>query len=286
MKEAPFISREALALWCSQLYQDAVAAPSTVRAYSGDWAAFTAWCLESGLSALPANPLVVGAYLAAETDLAYSTLCRRLAAIARVSALAGTPLDTRHPAIRQTLRGLSRTKSAQRRRAAALTKPDLRHLLVQCSKDASGDPTVQLTGLRDQALLLLAFGGAFRRSELVSIDVEHIAWRHDDSAITVRTSKDRKGTQPAETHIVASRNSMACPVTALRSWLEHAEIKSGPVFRKIARGGHVQASRITAAGVWQIFRKRLKQSGLKTPLQQEYFSIQSLRVRAKSSTQR
>jgi hypothetical protein len=70
----------------------------------------------------------------------------------------------------------------------------------------------------------------------------------------------------------------------LRSWLDHADIRTGPVFRKVARGGHVQADRLTGAGVWQIVKKRTAAAGLKAPSSREYLSPHSLRAGFVTST--
>jgi integrase len=45
------------------------------------------------------------------------------------------------------------------------------------------------TALRDRALLLLGFGGAFRRSELVALDVADITETKDGLLVTIRRSK-------------------------------------------------------------------------------------------------
>jgi hypothetical protein len=87
----------------SQEYQDAADAPSTLRAYAGDLANFNAWCEKQGFTPVPATPEIVGAYLAAAGEgYAMPTLRRRVAAIARACGVAGQPLDTKHPAIRET----------------------------------------------------------------------------------------------------------------------------------------------------------------------------------------
>ena len=83
---------------------------------------------------------------------ALPTLRRRVAAIARAHRIAGFPLDTKHPAVRETLRGIGRTHGEPARRSAALTTTDMRRLVDICGDD--------LTGLRDrQALLLICFAG-------------------------------------------------------------------------------------------------------------------------------
>jgi len=51
-----------------------------------------------------------------------------------------------------------------------------------------------IKGLRDRALLLLGFSGAFRRSELVALDVSDLEETDDGFRITIRHSKtDQEG---------------------------------------------------------------------------------------------
>jgi len=112
-RKQPPTARAALALAKSQAYQDAADAPATLKAYAADFANYRAWCDRNGLQALPATPEVVGAYLAASGEgYALPTLRRRVAAIARACGVAGEPLDTKHPAIRETLRGIARVHGA------------------------------------------------------------------------------------------------------------------------------------------------------------------------------
>ncbi len=109
----PLAPRAAMALAKSQAYQDAADAPSTLRAYAGDLANYKAWCEKHGFTPMPATPEIVGAYLAAAGEgYAMPTLRRRVAAIARACGVAGQPLDTKHPAIRETLRGIGRKHGA------------------------------------------------------------------------------------------------------------------------------------------------------------------------------
>jgi hypothetical protein len=101
-----------MALARSQAYQDAADAPSTLKAYAADLAHYKAWCVRHGFVAVPAVPEVVGAYLAAAGEgYAMPTLRRRVAAIARACGVASHPLDSKHPAIRETLRGIARSGS-------------------------------------------------------------------------------------------------------------------------------------------------------------------------------
>ena len=144
-----------MALAISQAYQDAADAPATLRAYATDLANYRTWCDRHGFQPMPATPEVVGAYLAAAGEgYALPTLRRRVAAIARACGVAGQPLDTKHPAIRETLRGIGRKHGAPARRSAALTTAEVKRLCRACGLD--------LAGVRDRALFLLGFAGTKR----------------------------------------------------------------------------------------------------------------------------
>ena len=104
-----------------------------------------------------------------------------------------------------------------------------------------------LSGVRDKALLLLGFAGAFRRSELVALDASDIEWTPEGCRVTVRRSKgDQEGLGQ---QVAIVKGVVACPVTALRQWLDAAGIVEGPIFRRILRGGHVTQRRLGAESV-------------------------------------
>lgn len=247
--------RAALAIAKSKAYQDSADAPATRRAYATDWANFGAWCQTHGFTAMPATPELVGAYLAAAGEgYALPTLRRRVAAIARACRIAGHPLDTKHPAIRETLRGIGRTHGTPPRRAAALTVADLRRLVRACG--------TTLAGARDAALFLLAFAGALRRSELVGLDVADITWTGDGLVLLIRRSKTDAEGAGAEIGISRGKTAATCAVGALQSWLTQARLGTGPVFRKVNRGGNVETARLTAGAVRQILANRASQAGI------------------------
>jgi integrase len=258
-KTKPPSARAAMAMAKAKTYQDAADAPATLRAYASDLKNYEAWCERHGLVALPATPEVVGAYLAAAGEgYAMQTLRRRVAAIARASGVAGHPLDTKHPAIRETLRGIGRTHGSRGRRSAALTTSELKRLSGICETGLSGD--------RDRALLLTGFAGALRRSELVALDVEHLSWSDEGVKLLLAKSKTDKEGEGAEVMIVFGRHEATCPVRALRRWLEANGIQAGPVFRKVNKAGRVEGRRLSEDAVRQILLRRAAQAGVKGSL--------------------
>ena len=89
-----------------------------------------------------------------------------------------------------------------------------------------------LPGLRDRALLLLGFAGAFRRSELARIAIADLEESEHGLRIFVPFSKgdrERNGVQVG----VPYGTSALCPVRALKRWCDAASITQGPIFRRI-----------------------------------------------------
>jgi hypothetical protein len=85
-------------------------AASTRKAYGTDFRLFREWCDARGVSALPAAPETVAAYLAAQAGASKaSTLGRRVAAIRYAHKLAGLALPTDAEGVKATMRGIRRT---------------------------------------------------------------------------------------------------------------------------------------------------------------------------------
>jgi integrase len=253
----PRTAATALAFAKSRQYQDSADADATLRAYRSDLANFKAWCGKHDLTPMPATPATVGAYLAAAAEgYAMPTLRRRVAAIARACRAAGHPLDTKHPAIRETLRGIGRKHGGPSRRSAALTTSDIKQLSEACGNT--------LAGKRDRALFLIGFAGALRRSELVGLDVAHVTWTGASLKLLIARSKTDKEGAGAEIAIPRGGVEQTCPVAALRAWLSDARLETGPLFRKVNRGGKVEKQRLNPDAVRQILLKRTEQAGLKS----------------------
>jgi hypothetical protein len=81
----------------------------------------------------------------------------------------------------------------------------------------------------------LGFAGAFRRSELVALNVADLEESDDGLKITIRRSKtDQEG--HGET-IAIIRGGACCPVKAVKAWLQASGISDGALFRPVAKGG-------------------------------------------------
>jgi len=114
-------------------------APATLRAYRADWQHFADWCARAGFVPVPAEPAVVGAYLASLADShAPSTIRRRLAALGKMHRFNDLPWNPAHRDIQEPLRGVLRSRGRPARKAAALTLVMLRRLLATCDSTVRG----------------------------------------------------------------------------------------------------------------------------------------------------
>lgn len=226
---------------------------STRKAYGIDFRIFRAWCDGKGVSSLPGAPETVAAFLAAQAGSGTkpSTIGRRVAAIRYAHKLAGVPTPTDAEAVKATVRGIRRTHGVAKVRKAPAVAAKM-HSMVALAPD-------RLSGLRDRAILLLGFAGAFRRSELVALDVADIAETETGLLVTIRRSKtDQEG---AGITIAIARGDVACPAKALRGWLDAASIEAGPIFRAINKAGTVSEGRLTDRSVANIVKAYAERAG-------------------------
>lgn len=247
-------------------YARAEKAPATRKAYWKDFEIFGLWCQDRDLDSLPATAAAVAAYLAFEADRGSkpSTIGRRCAAIRYVHGIAGHPSPTGDERVKAVIRGIRRTHGAAPTRVTPATAD---RIMVMAPRPDGG-----LTAVRDRALLLLGFAGALRRSELVALDIADIEEVPEGLRVTVRRGKTDQEGRGAIIAIV--RGEVACPVAALRAWLQAAGITEGSLFRPIRRGGHVQAQRLTDRSVANIVKAHAERVGLDSAL----FSGHSLRA--------
>jgi integrase len=225
-------------------YARQAAAPNTVRAYRSDWRAFEGWAGANGKAALPCSPITLALYATwlAESGKRCSTIGRALSAINHAQRAAGHPsVSSNVEPLHSVWRGIRRCKGTAPGQKAPLLVVDLRA--------AVGALPATVRGQRDKALLLLGFAGAFRRSELVALDVADLETGSEGLTVRLRRSKTDQEGQGSKVGVPFGRKELTCPVRALADWLEAAGIHEGAVFRPITKGGRVLPGRLTDRAV-------------------------------------
>ncbi|HNR32445.1 MAG TPA: site-specific integrase [Candidatus Hydrogenedentes bacterium] len=237
----------------------AARARNTERAYASDLRDFESFCLITDAYREPPEAETVARYfawLAQEQGRKPSTIRRRLAGLCRVwDDRYGLNHAGRDETVRRVVEGILRTYTAGVAQARALTVEEVRRLSLAC--DVRGH-----AGRRDRALLLVGFAGGFRRSELVTLDVEHVQYLEDRLRVYLPHSKTDPRGRGHWRSLRRGRRPVTCPVRALRAWVEGAGLTSGPLFRGVDRWGHVLRSRMHPDTVWHLLRRLGARAGL------------------------
>jgi integrase len=204
---------------------------------------------------LPAAPKTLAIYLAAgaRRGLKVATLSQAIAAIASQHEEAG--FDGPHGArlVKRVWKGIRRTCGTAPRQVAPTTVEVLRALSA-----ALPDSRI---GVRDRALLVVGFGAARRRSELVALDLDDVCFKPNGLIVRVRRSKTDQDGEGNDVGLRAGDNPLTCPVRTLRAWLQAGPITEGALFRNINRHGHLGA-RLTPAAVDRIIKRAAVVAGI------------------------
>jgi len=234
-------------------------ANNTLRAYKSDFNDFGAFCAKHRFKSMPSEPKIVSLYLThLSANSKISTLRRRLVSIGVVHKLKGHYLDTKHPIIIENLMGIKRKKGS----IQTGKKPILINHLKQIINVIDDQKIEKIKKLRNKALILVGFSGGFRRTELISIDHEDLDFVKEGVKITLRRSKTDQFGEGQVKGLPYFSNEKYCPVTNLKNWIFLSKIKTGPIFRRFAKGSTLTGHRLTDQSVVLIIKECLKLAGI------------------------
>lgn len=228
----------------------------TQMAYARDWRSFINWAIPNQFEPLPADPETVANYIVwlADHDKKVSTIQRALVAIGEAHRNTGHESPTTRSQVRDAMQGVRRIVGTKRERKDPLLVDDLIALVETQSPD-------EPLGIRNRALLLVGFAGAFRRSELVGLDVGDIRFLKAGMEIRLRHSKTDQESRGHKIGIPYGKNAETCPVRTLKSWLAVSGIKDGAIFRGCSEKGKL-GKRLDGKEVARIVKKCALTCGL------------------------
>ena len=188
-------------------------------------------------------------------SLSLNTVQHRISVLSKIHQMQGVANPCQDAQVKELL---SKTRKAYAKRGMvaekkdAITKDTLEAMLATCDDS--------LKGKRDKALLLFAWAsGGRRRSELALANMQFLKKIQTDEYIywLFQSKTNQSG---------ADRPENAKPVVgkagqALTQWLLASQITTGPIFRRILKGGHL-AGALSAAAVRQIVVERCELAGL------------------------
>lgn len=211
-------------------------ADNTRLGYSADLRGYESFCVLHELTPWPAALDVLAGYVAhlADAGRKLATINRHLAAIEKNHQLLGLASAINAPALDVLRKGVAREIGKKQKQAPAFSVPHLKRCI-------DGLDLSRPDGLRARALLLLGFAGAFRRSELVGLDLEQLHLVHDvaDEVLVASLPKSKTNqTGDVEQKVIFYADNPAyCPITAYKAWLAVLGGRTtGPLFVSLTRG--------------------------------------------------
>lgn len=224
-------------------------AVNTQRAYKSDLKQFKQWCRETGQSELPATASTLAAYVSHLADThKWASINRKLAAISKLHELNNLDLPTKDKAFRAVMEGIKRTNGVRQKQAPAFKMKELKIVL-------QGIDTATNAGLRDKCLILLGFAGAYRRSELVSLNIEDVQFSDDGVIINLSKSKTNQYGEAEEKAFFYSPEADFCPIRNLKQWIGRLERSTGPLFVRVRKGDKITEERLNDMTVYETVKK-------------------------------
>lgn len=228
-------------------YEQASLSPNTLRSYKSMWKKFESWCITNHLASLPASAETISLYLATLGEhVRFSTLDSTIAAIEAVHEKANQVIKGDPALFRRVRKGIRRLHKNNQsiRQAPALTVLELKGVTCKLSTN--------LKDCRDKAVLTVAFFGALRRSEVASLDVEHIELTDKGATIHIMQSKTSDTKQSI--YLSYAKDFDICPVRSLINWLSKSQLKNGAVFRSLIKGERL-GNRISGHSISNIIKR-------------------------------
>lgn len=261
---------------------------NTRRVYRGSFSIFSRYCDNHHLSALPADPRTVIAFLGHQKEiyqarngqqLSTQTINTRLAAIRFYHIQAQYPSPIEHPLVIRVMRGLMRNqyRSVSDYDQQPIMYDELEMLIQEIDKRSQ-----PLSRIRDKAIIQLGFQGGFRRSELANMKVSHVSFLRDKLKIRLPYSKSNQ--QGQREWKVLPKAEWLSAYQAVKEWLELTKLTDGHLFRSISRDGktirdYQQTSAQTGKGflrgddIYQLIKRYCQKAGLDP----QYYGAHSLR---------
>lgn len=233
---------------------DGAYAPSTIRAYKTNFENFIKYCEKHELIALPANSDAVAGYIRIISDgrLKSSSVRIAVAAISAIHRLNRITDPCEDPTVKIEVRRTNRKLGRYTHQAFGITNDLLNKMINTLNND--------LRSARDRAILLLAYDGMCRRSEIVSIKFEDLQTTYKNNRITDIRVKLRKSKTDQEGIGHPLYTSETCK-KAIIDWLEKSQITEGFLFRAIKKDGDLEDS-LSASKINKLFKDLAKKACL------------------------
>ena len=224
--------------------------PNSHRAFLTDLKQYSAWCQQNAYEPTPLSAVALVEYVTfLGRTRSFFTIQRHLASIAKLHRQHRVDSPTTDEQFKVFMKGFKLKKTVRQKQAPDFSLKQFRQAL-----DALPHTP---TGLRKRAILLLGFTGAFRRSELAQLDVNHILIDEAGMVIRLDRSKTNQFGEVEEKAVAYAKEPEYCPIAAMQAWLSVIGRSEGPLFVRIRKGERVTSDRLSDEWVNLLVQQQL-----------------------------
>ena len=232
---------------------DGAYSASTIRAYRADFIDFITYCSLHNQTALPVDPLILADYIVklANGGRTSASIRRAITGIATIHKLNRFDDPSKDPDVTLEMRRMHRKLGRASEQAQGINQDVLEKMLDATDADN--------LGIRDRALLLVAYDTLCRRSELVSLQIQDIRVSIKNSiestTILLRKSKTDQDSTGKWLHISQRAH------LALKEWIGKIGAQEGQIFRGIGKSQKI-SSHLGGGQINRIFKRIARKAGL------------------------
>ena len=232
---------------------DGAYAYSTIRAYRADFIQFIKFCEERNENALPTKPPSVTDFIIqlANSKRSSASIRRAICGISSIHKLNRFDDPTKDPDVILEMRRMHRKLGRASRQAGGINADTLEKMLLATDNS--------IRGIRDRALLLVAYDTLCRRSELISLQVRDIKMKNKNgivtSSILLRKSKTDQDSTGKWLHLSQKAHR------ALIAWMKHLPVNQEMLFCGLNRSFDLSPN-IGAGQINRIYKRIARKAGL------------------------
>ena len=232
---------------------DGAYAPASIRAYKADFNDLINFCDEEEEDALPTHPQTIANFIVKMSNgkRSSASIRRAVAGIATIHKLNRYPDPTKDPDVTIEMRRMHRKLGRSSSQAGSINADTLDKLLL-----ATDD---SIRGIRDRALLLVAYDTLCRRSELVSLQVKDVKVNIkngiETSSILLRKSKTDQDATGKWLHLSQRAH------LALVEWIKKLPAGQEMLYCGLNRALDI-SPQIGAGQINRIYKKIARKAGL------------------------
>ncbi|HFI9381240.1 TPA: site-specific integrase [Vibrio parahaemolyticus] len=252
---------------------------NTQNAYQSDARVFTEWCYLQSPQIIPVHATAANIcdFLADQADgelcrwvwtdkankvgtledgrpLAYSTIYRRLNGVKFALRQLGRSFNEAELNIfKEMLQGIASENGTEKKKVKGIGPDELKLIF----KDFDLKDQIDL---RDRALIMLLYAGAYRRSEVSAILTKNVKFV-PGKGVEIKLTRAKRKINGITKSIVEGDD--LCPVKFLQDYINASGIESGFLFRRTNRSRKMLAEPLSGHSIYNIIKARCEQAGLK-----------------------